>query len=226
MNNPSRIESLDLFVVLLLFRALETVATIFMWCFSYGLQTCAKTSVNFFLRVTPISCTPYISSGTLPFYWVRKAEGIICFLITGLVVVFLELTLVNFAWFFNIQFSLVMLVVIWTLGVGMIVLAAFIHLPFKLVLATGILLIVGHHLFDDVHVQGAGLEAILWSLVHEQRGFPLSNGMFLFVGYPFDTVDWRNVYWILLLAYSTIRLMIQYAKKMLLYLGGGTGDPV
>ena len=99
----------------------------------------------------------------------------------GLWLVFLELTIVNFAWFFNTKFSLITLFVIWALGIGMIVLAACIHLPFKATLAIGSLMVVGHDAFDNFHVEGNDVDAILWSMVHQFQGFPLSKNYFLFI---------------------------------------------
>jgi uncharacterized membrane protein len=135
--------------------------------------------------------------------------------------VFLELTIVNFAWFFNIQFSLITLFVIWALGIGMIVLAACIHLPFKITLLIGTLMVVGHNAFDGFHVEGDGIEAILWSIVHQFQGFPLSESYFLFVGYPI--VPWIGV---MLLGYCFgVFYQSTYSqasrKKILLYLGSG-----
>src|SRR6476619_5219300 len=45
----------------------------------------------------------------------------------GLWLVFIELTLVNFAWYFDVQFRTFGFLVIWSLGISMIVLAALIH---------------------------------------------------------------------------------------------------
>ena len=137
----------------------------------------------------------------------------------GLWLVFLELTIVNFAWFFNMQFSLITLFVIWALGIGMIVLAACIHLPFKATLAIGALMVVGHNAFDNFHVEGNGVDAILWSMVHQFQGFPLSKNYFLFIGYPL--VPWIGV---MMLGYcfgtfyqSSYRQATR--RKILLYLG-------
>ncbi|MEP6748562.1 MAG: heparan-alpha-glucosaminide N-acetyltransferase domain-containing protein, partial [Bacteroidota bacterium] len=56
----------------------------------------------------------------------------------GLWLMFLEVTLVSFAWFFNPHFSLFALQVIWVLGLCMVLLAALIHLPQKILFAIGI----------------------------------------------------------------------------------------
>ena len=47
----------------------------------------------------------------------------------GLWLVFIELTIITFAWYFDIRFRNFDLAVIWSLGISMIFLAALIHLP-------------------------------------------------------------------------------------------------
>jgi len=102
----------------------------------------------------------------------------------------LELTVIDFAWFFNVRFSLVTLSVIWALGMGMIVLAAAVHLPFKVIVGLGLLLVAGHNLLDPVHVQGRGLAAILWSMLHEFNVFQLGR-FSLYAAYPL--LPWTGV---------------------------------
>jgi len=61
----------------------------------------------------------------------------------------LEFTLVRLGAFFSLDLRfLVMLQVIWVIGLSLIILAALIHLPFKVVLAFGLSLIALHNLLD------------------------------------------------------------------------------
>jgi uncharacterized membrane protein len=73
----------------------------------------------------------------------------------GLWLIVLELTVIKVGvWFnFDIRF-LAMLQVIWVLGVSMIVLAALIHLPLRVIAAFGLLMIALHNLLDRYEVQG------------------------------------------------------------------------
>src|SRR6478672_5801117 len=66
----------------------------------------------------------------------------------GLWLVFIEFTVVNFAWYFNIHFNNFDMIVIWSLGISMITLAALIHLPRKFILIFSLLIIFGHDLLD------------------------------------------------------------------------------
>lgn len=88
------------------------------------------------------------------------------FLITrGLWLIFLEMTVLNFAWNFTIfGFGLQ---VIWALGVGMIVLAGLIWLPRAAVLAVGVAIVAGHNLLDPITPAQLGPAAPLWAVLHE-----------------------------------------------------------
>jgi len=112
-----------------------------------------------------------------------KAELSVFLLKRGLWLVFLELVVVNFGWNFNITFPMLLFITIWALGISMIVLAALIHLPKKLILGFCIILIFGHNLFDGFHVNGNTLPAFGWSLLHEQRPFIWHHELLL-IGYP------------------------------------------
>ncbi len=98
----------------------------------------------------------------------------------GLWLVFIEMTVVNFAWFFDVYFRSPGLLVIWALGISMIVLAALVHLPRKFILLFSLLLIMGHNLLDSIHYNGN----MLWSILHESNIFMLTDHVELFIGYP------------------------------------------
>jgi uncharacterized membrane protein len=80
--------------------------------------------------------------------------------------VFLELTVVNFGWTFNIQFPFFVLGV-WALGVSIIVLSVLVYLPYSAIFVIGILLVMGHNLLDTIHVPGNTFKSFLWSSLHD-----------------------------------------------------------
>jgi uncharacterized membrane protein len=98
----------------------------------------------------------------------------------GVWLVVLEVTVVNAAWAFNLNYEHgVFLQVIWAIGVSMIVLAALVHLPPPLITAVAVVMIAGHNLFDGVAPESFGEFAWLWSLLHVQSPIPVG-----FVAYP------------------------------------------
>lgn len=72
-------------------------------------------------------------------------------LIRGLLLVLLELTLIRFCWTFNLDFKSFMLAgVIWMLGWCMVMLAAIIWLPLRVIWIGGLIIIAGQQLFGLV----------------------------------------------------------------------------
>jgi uncharacterized membrane protein len=126
------------------------------------------------------------------------------FLVTrGLWLIVLEATVIRVTTWFNFDYSFFAnLQVIWTLGVSMIVLAALIHLPLRVVAGFGLAMIVSHNAFDGVRVmswQGPGSAvpsalAKLWILLHQPAEFfPMFGDAspVVFVIYPL--VPWIGV---------------------------------
>jgi uncharacterized membrane protein len=229
MTKSARIESIDLLRgIVMIVMALDHVRDYFHAdAFLYDPTDLSKTSVIlFFTRWITHFCAPVFIflAGTSAFLiGTRKSKGelSIFLLKRGLWLVLLELTIVNFAWFFNVEFSLITLFVIWALGIGMIVLAACIHLPFVITFSIGAIMVAGHNMLDGFRVEGNGVDAILWSIVHQFQGFPLSEDYFLFVGYPL--VPWVGV---MLLGYCFGTYYQSFysqdnRKRILLYLGTG-----
>src|SRR5688500_1988849 len=150
----SRIESIDLLRgLVMIIMALDHVRDYFHAdAFLFNPLDLSNTNVPlFFTRWITHFCAPVFVflAGTSAFLVGNrkgKAELSSFLLKRGIWLVVLEFTVINIAWFFNFQFSLIALTVIWALGIGMIALAAAIHLPFKAILTIGILLIVGHNL--------------------------------------------------------------------------------
>ncbi|WP_420401529.1 DUF1624 domain-containing protein [Flagellimonas sp.] len=100
----------------------------------------------------------------------------------GIWLIIAEFTIIKLAWMFKLDYSGVLLQVIWVLGVSMIFLAAFIHLPKKLGLVICLVAVFGHNLLDSV-APTTPLVAGLWTFLHS---FNLVDLGFiqLFVAYP------------------------------------------
>lgn len=126
------------------------------------------------------------------------------FLVTrGIWLIVLEATVIRVSNWFNLDYSyLATLQVIWALGVSMIVLAALIHLPLRLVAGLGVAVIVAHNAFDGIRVAswpGPGspapsIAAKLWMVLHQPTElFPvLGDGSpVVLVIYPL--VPWLGV---------------------------------
>jgi uncharacterized membrane protein len=106
------------------------------------------------------------------------------FLLTrGLWLVVLEFTVVRFGFFFSLDYRFLgVMQVIWVIGASMIVLAALIHLPLKVIGGFGVAMIALHNRLDGFKVQGWGgpesavpsVGAKLWMISHQAfEGFPV-----------------------------------------------------
>lgn len=149
--------------------------------------------VLFFTRWITHYCAPvfmFLSGTSAYLVGQRKGKNALAkFLLTrGIWLIILELTVVNFGWYFNFYASIDFLV-IWALGFSMIALAALIYLPLPLIMIIGLIMVFGHNLLDNTHVAGEGVSSILWSLFHEQHFYNFKTT--LFIAYP--VIPWIGV---------------------------------
>jgi uncharacterized membrane protein len=165
------------------------------------------TAAIFFTRWITHFCAPafVFLSGTS--VYLQKMNGkrngeLSRFLLTrGLWLIFLEFTLIRFGIFFNVDYSLAALMqVIWVIGVSMIVMAAMIYLPVRLVGIIGVAMIALHNLLDRFdlppNISFAGdpppdaLQTI-WLLLHQPSIIPITSGSGAFSAYPI--IPWVGV---------------------------------
>src|SRR6185369_7367547 len=124
------------------------------------------------------------------------------FLVTrGFWLIFLEFTVIRFGIVFNLDYTFFgMPQVIWVIGVSMIVVAALIYLPVYVSAVFGLVMIVGHNLFDGFRVPpqtafaGAppptfGQDLLI--ILHQQGVVPLFDGIRAFFVYPL--IPWIGV---------------------------------
>jgi uncharacterized membrane protein len=193
----ARVTSIDLLRgLVMIIMALDHVRDYFHAdAYLYDPTDLTKTSVVlFFTRFITHFCAPtfMLLSGTSAYLvGVRKGKKALTnFLFTrGLWLVFLELTVVNFGWFFDIHYSNTGTLVIWALGVSMIVLSGLIHLPKAAILTISLAMIFGHNLLDNYHVT-SGFGRYVWSVLHEANVFQF-KGVAWFALYPL--IPWVGV---------------------------------
>lgn len=125
------------------------------------------------------------------------------FLLTrGLWLILLELTVVAYAW--NFQILGIGLIVLWALGASMVALSGLVWLPRRAVLAIGVLLIAGHNLLDGVSADSLGAWGWLWHLLKEPGFVPPMT----FVAYP--VLPWIGV---IALGYGLGPVFVEPAAK-------------
>ena len=107
----------------------------------------------------------------------------------GFWLIFLEITVIKFAWAFKLDYRVVTVQVIWALGAGMITLAGLIHLKKYLAIAIALIMIAGHNLLDGFQPQGEIL-TLLWNIIHVFGPNQIGSFTF-FVAYP--VVPWLGL---------------------------------
>jgi uncharacterized membrane protein len=184
----NRIESIDLLKgLVMVIMALDHIRDYFHYSAFYFDPTDPSQSTLpiFFTRFITHFCAPTFCflAGTSAFMVGKrksKTELSSFLLKRGLWLVFIEMTIVNFAWYFDVYFRSPGLLVIWSLGISMMVLSALVHFSRKFILVFSLLLILGHNLLDTVHYDGN----VLWAIFHEFRFFKVTNSVAFVVGYP------------------------------------------
>lgn len=206
-----RIYSIDLLrgVVMMIMLIDHTREFVHAGAMQFDPTDLSKTSVAVFLtRWITHYCAPtfVFLAGTSIF--LQKLNGksnaeLSRFLWTrGLWLVILEFTLVRFGIVFNLDYSASfgMVQVIWVIGVSMIVMAALIYLPVKVVGGVGVAMIVMHNLLDRFQVPpetafmgtpAPDLSQIMILIFHQQGVVPIPGTSGVFVAYPL--IPWIGV---------------------------------
>jgi uncharacterized membrane protein len=195
----SRIESIDLLRgLVMVIMALDHTRGYFhlgsMTNDPTNLET--TTPILFLTRFITHFCAPVFVflAGTSAFLYGSKKTRteLFKFLFSrGLWLIFLELVLNDFLWFFDINYEFIHLQVIWAIGFSMICLSFMVYLPKKVILAIGIVVIAGHNLLDGITMEGTSLRSILWYLLHQQNLVPLGESRMLGISYP--VLPWIGV---------------------------------
>ncbi|MGH9492983.1 MAG: DUF1624 domain-containing protein, partial [Terriglobales bacterium] len=103
----------------------------------------------------------------------------------GLWLVFLEMTVIGFAWTFVPSFGFGG--VIWALGWCMVVMALVVRLPLPWIAAFGAVMVAGHNLLDQVQPQTFGKLYWIWLILHQPGFIQLPQPSFIHLppGAPF-----------------------------------------
>lgn len=125
-----------------------------------------------FTRVITHLCAPtfIFLAGTSAFLALAKSKDKKqtrrLFFQRGLWFIFLELTIVRFAWSFNLSSAAIPLAVIWAIGCAMIALVPLTFLSTSVVGVLSLLIIAGHNLLDGVSGATFGVFEPIWNLFH------------------------------------------------------------
>ena len=197
--NKSRIQSIDLLRgVVMIIMALDHCRDFFHAEGMTGDPTnmATTTPILFFTRWITHFCAPIFvflagTSGWLQASKKSKKELSLFLITRGLWLMLMEVTIINFSFFFDPHFTTIGLQTIWSIGISMVILGGMIWLPFYVILATGLLIVLGHNGLD-LYEQGFKEQPGFWySLVHQVGFYPLWGNHNVLILYPF--LSWSGL---------------------------------
>ncbi|MGA7079926.1 MAG: heparan-alpha-glucosaminide N-acetyltransferase domain-containing protein [Terriglobales bacterium] len=109
----------------------------------------------------------------------------------GLWFMALELTVMQFAYYFNFSFQYrILLIILWIFGMCMIAMAALVHLSARWLVVLSVLVIVFHNCLDGISATQFGSAAWVWHLLHQPGPFMVAGKSVLA---PYPLLPWIGV---------------------------------
>jgi uncharacterized membrane protein len=185
------------------------------------LQT--TTTLLFFTRWVTHICAPtfVLLSGVSAFISFRRQNNLSesrRFLLTrGLWLVFLELTFVTFALWFDIHFRLLLLEVISAIGFSFIILSFLLKLPSRVIGLIGIFIVFSHNLLQGISFPANQISVILSSVLFRPNLMPISNDLAFYSAYPI--IPWLGILLIGFGCGEFFKLPGEKRKKLFLKIG-------
>ena len=150
------------------------------------------TPALYFTRYITHFCAPtfvFLSGVSIYLQSLRKTktELSVFLMKRGLWLIFVELVIISFAWSFNPAFERFPLGVIWAIGISMFILGLLIHLPYKVILGLGLLIVFGHNLLDFKEAAEGFNGGFSLDLAHSSKWakYEIIEGHNLIIAYPF-----------------------------------------
>lgn len=189
-KTKERVKSIDLLRgLVMVIMALDHVRDYFHYdAFFFDPTDLTQTNGSlFFTRFVTHFCAPVFVflAGTSAFF-VGQRRGLKSLskwlLKRGFWLILAELTIIKLGWFFKLDYSVIVLQVIWILGLSMVFLAGFVRLPKKPMIIVAIAIILGHNLFDSIAPTDTFASGI-WTFLHvfDILDFGVTQ---IFVAYP------------------------------------------
>lgn len=199
--SKTRIESIDIVRGLaMIIMALDHVRDFFhSEAFTDDpLNLATTTPLLYFTRLITHFCAPifvFLSGTSIYLQSLRKTKReLSSFLIKrGLWLIFVEFVIISFSWSFDPFYHFIYLQVIWAIGISMVLLGLLIHLPYKLILALGLIIVFGHNLLDIPEAAPGFKAGFWWDFLHHAKwsDFTFAPNRHLIIIYPFAA--WTGV---------------------------------
>ena len=184
------------------------------------------TPLLYFTRWITHFCAPvfvFLSGTSAYLQSARKSKKeLSLFLVTrGLWLILAEVAIVNLIFTFDPSFDVIALEVIWAIGISMVILGLVIWLPFEIILAMGLLIVLGHNSLDFYERDQDGAFGAGYNLIHRVGFHSLPGERQLLILYPF--LPWTGL---MMLGYCLGKVLrndnAAYRKKFLVIAGIST----
>ena len=189
-SRAPRIESVDVLRgIIMIVMALDHTRDYFGDAAASPTNLATASAALFATRWVTNICAPvfFLLTGTGAYLSLRRrtVSQLSRFLVTrGLWMILLELTVARFLWQFNVDYHVTILTVLWAFGWSMLVLAALVHLPPRVVAAFGLAMIALHNLLDPIRTGVIGV-------LHAPSMLVNAPGHVVFSAYP--VIPWIGV---------------------------------
>jgi uncharacterized membrane protein len=169
------------------------------------LNLASTTPLLYFTRFITHFCAPvfvFLSGTSIYLQSLRKTKKeLSTFLVKrGLWLILIEVTLISLAITFNPFYNFVLLQVIWAIGISMVLMSLLVRIPFKFILALGLLIVLSHNLMDIPEAAPGFKTNFWWDLFHRGRFalYAFAPNHFIAILYPF--IPWLGL---MMLGYCT-----------------------
>jgi len=227
LPSKKRIDSIDILRgIIMIIMALDHVRDYFHIgaMVSDPTDPATTTPLLFFTRWITHFCAPLFVflAGTSTFLTGTKRtkkELSVFLLKRGLWLMILEITVFNFLFSFDPFYHAIFLQVIWVTGVSMVLMAALIYLPVKILFVIGVVIVAGHNVLDTFNSTKMPDTPVWWGLLHQQYFAQYAPGRFFGVFYPL--LPWPGI---MILGYCMGTLYVQgydpvKRRRKLLWMG-------
>ena len=192
LTRSSRISSIDILRgLVMVIMALDHVRDYFHLGAFFNDPTDLETTTPalFMTRFVTHFCAPvfiFLTGTSASLYGANKTKAELSkFLWTrGLWLIFVEIVVMNFLWWFDPGYDVIILQVIWAIGVCMVFLAALIYLPKKILIPLSLIIVFGHNSLDGITAEGTSFTSILWYALHQGKFMTIGGNRMIALFYP------------------------------------------
>ncbi len=153
------------------------------------LDLATTTPILFMTRWITHFCAPVFVflSGTSIFLYGSKGKTkkqVATFLFSrGLFLMLAQIIIMAPIW--DATYRVLNLQVIWAIGLCMVLLSVLQFLPYRFLFVTGLLIVFGHNLLDNIVINTPLWESFLWSSVHSEHQYLVQEHLMVIMQYPF-----------------------------------------